>query len=358
MTLITYPTRVHFADGVLEEALRSELEVHEYTRPLILGETDEADNEFSERLFAGLPPRSKPLHLVIGAEDTKYDTAGQVEAKTQGTPPDVIIAYGSARAIVHARKCRHKLHKLAIEKGETSAPPVDIFAVPGIDGLPNPCRSSGEVDRAFLDLASRTGLPKIVICDPTVTAHATDEEAACSAADAFSRCLEAYLSDAYNPPADGMALDGFNRAASRIRHAADGKNPAAWRELMAANLNATLAQQKGIGPTQFMAEVLREPHGNRMALGALARILLPGVLGNRQVAPERVKALTQMLSAQDGLGPSVAELFEELPLAGRLSELGFTESDIADASDEFDKTYRATAQTNGVGARSILEAVF
>lgn len=28
MTLITYLTRVHFADGVLEEALRAEMEVN------------------------------------------------------------------------------------------------------------------------------------------------------------------------------------------------------------------------------------------------------------------------------------------------------------------------------------------
>ena len=40
MTLITYVTRVHFADGVLEEALWSEVEVNRKTRPLIV--TDEA----------------------------------------------------------------------------------------------------------------------------------------------------------------------------------------------------------------------------------------------------------------------------------------------------------------------------
>ena len=36
MTLITYLTRVHFADGVLEEALWSELKVNHKSRPLIV----------------------------------------------------------------------------------------------------------------------------------------------------------------------------------------------------------------------------------------------------------------------------------------------------------------------------------
>ena len=35
MALITYLTRVHFADGVLEEALRSELELYGRKRPVI-----------------------------------------------------------------------------------------------------------------------------------------------------------------------------------------------------------------------------------------------------------------------------------------------------------------------------------
>ena len=38
MTLITYLTRVHFADGVLEEALHGEMERNAKRRPLIIAE--------------------------------------------------------------------------------------------------------------------------------------------------------------------------------------------------------------------------------------------------------------------------------------------------------------------------------
>ena len=55
MTLITYLSRVHFADGVLEVALSSELELNKRSRPLLVYEPDVVSNEFSERVIAGLP---------------------------------------------------------------------------------------------------------------------------------------------------------------------------------------------------------------------------------------------------------------------------------------------------------------
>ena len=58
MTLITYVTRVHFADGVLEEALWSEVEVNRKTRPLIVTDETHLDSELYERLLAGLPVRT------------------------------------------------------------------------------------------------------------------------------------------------------------------------------------------------------------------------------------------------------------------------------------------------------------
>lgn len=359
MTLITYPTRVHFADGVLEEALRSELEAHGYVQPLILCEEEDFESDVAERLRSGLPRRTKATEIAIGARDTKYDTARAAETHAALIMPDVIIAFGSARAIAYARKCRHVLYQSRTHQ-RGAAKPADIFAVPGIDGLPNPCRSSLEPSQTLLDSVSRTGLPNIVICDPTVTGEATNDAAACAATDAFSRCLEAYLSEAYNPPADGIALDGFARAVASLKATNLPETPEARRELMAASLNATLAQQKGIGPTQLIVDILREPYGNQVPSGALARVLLPGVLGSRSVPSDRQARLAQMLAVGTTapLDEGVEDLLRSLPLAARLSELGLTQTDIVNASEEIEGPLSTAIHTTAAGARSIMEAVF
>ena len=51
MTLINYLTRIHFADGVLEEALRSEIEAFGKSRPLLIADEQESDRLFGERIL-------------------------------------------------------------------------------------------------------------------------------------------------------------------------------------------------------------------------------------------------------------------------------------------------------------------
>lgn len=358
MTLITYPTRIHFSDGVLEEALRSELEAHGYLRPLLLCEEEAADSELAERLHAGLPRRARPTQVTIGPRDSKYDTADAACSNAEAAGADAIVPFGSARAIAHARKVRYRLHQSTPASGAFSKP-LDLFAVPGVDGLPNPCLTAFEPSLSLLDAASRSGLPRIVICDPSVSRGATGEEAAGAAMDAFSRCLEAYLSDAYNPPADGIAVDGLIRALARIRSRTDTDDKTARRELMAASLNARLAQQKGIGPTQLLSDILREPYGNRLKSGPLARVLLPAVLGGRPVSAERQQHLSRILDldGQDGLDEEIERILGELPFAGRLSDLGLTHDDILNASAQIDDPLSDEVKTTSAGAMSIMEAV-
>jgi len=358
MTLITYPTRIHFSDGVLEEALRAELEAHEFARPLLLCEQEDADSELAERVQAGIPRRADATIFSIDPGDSKYDTAEAVSSELLDGAIEVIVPFGSARAIEHARKVRQKLHQRMSSTNRT-AKLIDIFAVPGVDGLPNPCRTAFEPSLSLHDAASRSGLPRIIICDPSVSRGATGEEAIGAAMDAFSRCLEAYLSDAYNPPADGIAVDGLLRALTRIKEPEAAISKTARRELMAATLNARLAQQKGIGPTQLLSDILREPHGNRLKSGPLARVLLPAALQGRSVSPERKTQLERILGAKSGdpLDKSVEHIIGALPFAGRLSDLGLTRDDIFAASSQFDEPLNSGDKAAMGGAMSIMEAV-
>ena len=70
-------------------------------------------------------------------------------------------------------------------------------------------RLPGSVER----LADRPAAdPAAILCDPTLTLSASPADTAAAGMDALVHCLEAFLSTAYNPPADGIALDGLRRA--------------------------------------------------------------------------------------------------------------------------------------------------
>ena len=55
MTLINYLTRIHFGDGVLEEALWAEIEHNGKRRPLIIANAQDLTGGLAERFFAGGP---------------------------------------------------------------------------------------------------------------------------------------------------------------------------------------------------------------------------------------------------------------------------------------------------------------
>jgi 4-hydroxybutyrate dehydrogenase len=78
-------------------------------------------------------------------------------------------------------------------------------------------------------------VPRVAICDPTLTLDLPAQLTAGTGMDALSHCIETYVATAYNPPADGIALDGLRRVIANIERAvAHGSDLDARREMMAA----------------------------------------------------------------------------------------------------------------------------
>lgn len=282
MTLITYPTRVHFADDVLEEALYSELEREKCVAPLLLMAHQPANTELEDRVRVGLPGSSK-AHLVTYSPDSDLRMIVN-DIVAIGFVPDVIIAFGEVRAIELARKCRYAF----AQKLKTRLP---LYAIPGVDGLPGPCTRNLE--------SWRSGLPSVLICDPTVALGAGRVQNERASVLSLVRCCESYLAAAYNPPADGMALDGLNRCVINLPKLGKIAGVDLHRELMAASLNASLSQEKGIGPALAMSAVLTQA-ASGLEEADVARLVLPAVIRARDVNAERAGALLKVLG-QDGL---------------------------------------------------------
>lgn len=319
MTLITYPSRVHFADDVLEEALHSELERSGCISPLLVYDNAQFETEFFYRVMAGLPRSVKPQMLSF----TRACDLSQA-AKTaidHSNRPDIVIAFGSAPAIELGRKCRFLL-----AQSYGKQPP--LYAILGVDGLPGPCPRNLQTWRA--------GLPSVLICDPTVALRADLKQSRQSVVLSLVRCIESYLANAYNPPADGMALDALTRSVTNLPKIAGHTGLAVQREFMAAALNAALSQEKGVGPALVLAAALADRNGG-IEVPDLARLILPSVVKNVSIDGAKAKVLLKVIGGPEAeLSAAIERLMTSIPMRSSLSDLGVTPEDISAVAQQVD----------------------
>ena len=342
MTLIAYPCRVHFADDVLEDALHSELEGARLKTPLLLGDAPVEASETWDRIRAGLPRGRAAVSWGIPPDSTLGDAVRPVVDLATPRGVDVVISFGSARAIELGRDVRRALSDAAGHR-------LAFYAVPGIDGLPDPCRSTVET--------WRTSLPTVLICDPTLTLAEDAQASQRSAVMSLVRSTEAYLAEAYNPPADGMAMDAFHRCIRILSGPGTGVRPITlYRDLMAAALNAALSQDKGVGPTQVLTAALKDALVEIDAVAA-ARLILPGAI--EAMGPDRAR--TAVLARLMGTGALDAAGLRALlghragdGSAARLSDLGLSRAHLEGAAAEAERRH---VLPDGLG-RAVLEAVY
>ena len=315
MTLITYPTRVHFADHVLEEALHSEIERVGCKHPLLVADREVLASELFDRVQNGLPNRTKADVLSFGAEDKLSEIARAAAESVKFV--DVIVAFGSAPAVELGRKFRH----LQSSKTGTRVP---LFAIPSVDGLPNPC--TGNIE------SWRSGLPTVLICDPTVAMLAGHKASLRSSILSLVRCVESYLSAAYNPLADGIALEGVSRCLINLPKIGQGQDITLQRELMAAGLNAALAQENGVGPALKMATALAETAENSDEV-AIARLVLPAVIGASTMDADKASVLGKVIGDESGrLDQAMRKILSNIPLPESLADMGIPRAALDDVA--------------------------
>jgi len=355
MTLINYFSRVHFADGILEDALHSEMERNQCTRPLVVFRDRYAGGtDFLDRLVSGFPYRSKiALHLITSGRVVKSDIKALNKAGA-AHKADVLIAFGSTTAIAVAGLAEFRVAHRSDRNGAAKKMNSDqraplFFAIPGIENLPAygaAAQFPADPTHPYMAAGSQ---PDVIICDPTVTMGETPERTASAAITAMIRCIEAYVSDGFNPPADGIALDGLIRTAQNLHSTVDSDSLDGRRELMAAALNGLLARQKGGGMVQSLTRAFAHEAGGQLDQGAISRLLLPAVLEfqgdvrkhDRYDQLKSVFSIPRHMSLPEGMQQFLAEL----PLAQSLSKLGLGRS-------ELKRTIRSAQMSWGIGVIS------
>lgn len=356
MTLINYLTRVHFADGVLEEALHSEMERHGKRRPLIVAEDGHLTGAMAERFFSSFPIRTR-AETFASVPRLATETAAQKIARVyRASHCDHLIAFGSNRAIDLAKVARvaiaydEPIAALSSEEGgaqRIGGGLPDLFAIPNISGFAS---AVSDYARVKLDaggqvlMTSRHLTPTVTICDPTLTLGSAPAASASAASGVISRAIEAYLSPVYNPPADGLAVDGLNRIIGSIGIVLKSDDLVARREMMAGSLNSALSLQKGLCAVHAITNALASVSDVEIDASAVGRIVMPGLVAcYGEIDPGKTEVLKRSLriDPRRSLPEGLIDLMRDYPLPDRLAQMGLTRTDLDTAS-------RAAAQDRAI----------
>jgi 4-hydroxybutyrate dehydrogenase len=179
-------------------------------------------------------------------------------------------------------------------------------------------------------------LPKAAILDPELTLGLPPALTAATGMDAIAHCMETFMAPAVNPPADGIALDGLERAWAHIEQATrHGSDRAARWHMMSASAQGALAFQKGLGCVHSLSHSLGGANP-RLHHGTLNAMFLPAVIrfNARAESIRKERRLQRMAHAMalpgcDDEGSEIADAVKamnaRLELPSGLRAMGVTE---------------------------------
>lgn len=331
---------MHFADGVLEEALNSELEINQRKRPLLICEQQNVSDEFTERVVSGIPFWCDPVVHQIPVTLSRVKALAELQQLAHVTGADALIAYGSSSVFPLADACCRKA-----KNAEQAAVSPALFVVPGLDGVPAMSRPRGAGLRSNVAARGAGIEPQAVIFDPSLIAGEEVERKASAIACIIARCFSANLSTAYNPPADGIAIDGLKRIARNLPGLLNEDSPHMRRELMAASLSGTLALQKDPGIANDLCKALMSSSARPMDEGALARLLIvvEAELMELSLPATRIHEIRDDwgIPRDIGLREWLVSMLNTLPLPATLHEMGVNEAQIIDSAYEMAASWAA-----------------
>jgi 4-hydroxybutyrate dehydrogenase len=370
MSLISYVTKIHFAENVLEDALEAELEKLGLCRPLIVSDNGLARRNVLDRLLAAVP---RPVSATLYETGSCRATEGACKEAANlylDDEADGLIAFGGAAAFNLAKAVALRVSHsgpLRNYAGTEGGRPRILDVIPPMIAIPTIAGSCSEtvgiavvslLDGSNVSFVSPFLTPRVVICDPTLTLDLPAGETAAAGMDALTHCLETYIATAYNPPADGIARDGLRRAIAYLERAvADGSDLDARREMMAAALNGALANQKGLGGVHAMSHALGGVVSGALDHGATNAVLLPLVLEfNAPAVSARYEEIKRefRLPARADLADAIMRLRERIALPGRLGEIGVVRSDLARAATLAASDYANRTNPRHAGADDYL----
>lgn len=316
MSLITFLTRVHFADGVLEDALPEAMLSLSAQRPLLLTDADGRTGQTIARLEDAIAPNAvltRFPELPSSVPGSRLRAASEVLAKGNC---DSIICLGGKTVMDFGRVLA------ALEPGHSARPLITVPTTVANVGM-GPVHLPGLM--SFLAKPRVAALPAAIVCDATTTMGMEKQTLAANGFNALTNCIEAFLATAYNPPADGIALEGIRRSSLFLERAVGERSDLdAHRELMAVALNAGLASQKGLGGVEALARAAEDECSPSGAHGRLySAVVRPVLAFNAPAVGERYGRIAEAMAlpANSDVADALTMMGLRLGLPDRLNTL-------------------------------------
>jgi alcohol dehydrogenase class IV len=342
MAFINYVTQIQFEPGALR-LLRQECERIGIHRPLIVTDPGVKAAGILQQTHAAVAG----LVTAVFDQTPSNPTEAAVRAAASSfldQACDGLIALGGGSAIDCAKgvaiAARHEGPLKTYATIEGGSARITERCVPLI-AIPTTSGTGSEVARGailILDDGRKLGfhswhlVPRAAICDPDLTLGLPARLTAATGMDAVAHCMETFMAPAFNPPADGIALDGLERAWHHIERATrDGSDREARLNMMSASMQGAMAFQKGLGCVHSLSHSLGgiDP---RLHHGTLNAVFLPAVVQfNAQAESIRKeRRLARMahamgLASADMIAAAIKDLNRRLGLPDGLAAMGVRE---------------------------------
>jgi 4-hydroxybutyrate dehydrogenase len=288
MAFIYYVTQVQFDFGAIR-LLRQECERVGISRPLIVTDPGVKAAGILQKALDALPglsvavfdqTPSNPTEAAVRAAAAVYRAQGCDGLIAVGGGSAIDCAKGVAIAATHDGPLTTYA---TIEGGSDriTARAAPLIAVPTTSGTGSEVARGAILivdDHRKLGFHSWHLVPKTAICDPELTLGLPPRLTAATGMDAIAHCMETFMAAAFNPPADGIALDGLARGWAHIERATrDGRDREARRQLMSASMQGAMAFQKGLGCVHSLSHSLGGVNPG-LHHGTLNAVFLPAVV--------------------------------------------------------------------------------
>jgi len=294
MAFIYYVTQIQFEPGAIK-LLRQECERVGISRPLIVTDPGVKAAGILQKALDALPGMTVAVFDQTPSNPTEAAVRAAVDV-FKAHNCDGLIAVGGGSAI----DCAKGVAIAATHEGplkiyatiEGGSPKITervapLIAVPTTSGTGSEVARGAIVivdDHRKLGFHSWHIVPKTAICDPDLTLGLPPMLTAATGMDAIAHCMETFMSAAFNPPADGIGLDGLTRGWAHIERATkDGQDREARLNMMSASMQGAMAFQKGLGAVHSLSHSLGGVNP-RLHHGTLNAMFLPAVVTFNAVA--------------------------------------------------------------------------
>jgi alcohol dehydrogenase class IV len=354
-----FPTTIHFGPGA-RKLVAAHLRDNGCKRPLVVTDRGLAAlplfRQFLDELaeldvaaYGGVAGNPVSAQVMEGAEAFRRHGADAVVGIGGGAALDV------AKAV--ALMAKHPGDILEYAWDHPQVRPIEA-PLPYFVALPTTSGTGSEVGRSSVISDDRTHVKKIifspallaraVFADPELTLDLPSLITAATGMDALTHNVESYLSPAYHPLCDGIALEGARIAAAALPTAVkDGHDVQARSDMMMSSMMGAIAFQKDLGAVHSCAHALSTVvdlhHGlaNGIMIDHVMRFNLPA-------ATAKLAELARVTRAPGGDSGSdeararafiawLAALKKQIGIPARLSEYcavrGVAKSDLARLTD-------------------------